>query len=128
MTTRTTTPYQLLGEDGIRALTAAFYDVMDEREDLRELRAMHAENLTPMKEKLAIYLITWMGGPPIQIEQGGGMCLTAAHSPYAIGPEERDQWLYCFDAALERIGADEQIKGMLAEPIRAVADAVVNRS
>ncbi len=122
-----TSPYQLLGEERIRALAEAFYDIMDEREDLQALRAMHADDLAPMKEKLGTYLITWMGGPPIQIERHGGMCLTGGHRPYAIGAEERDQWLRCFDAALERIDAGEDVKIMLHEPIRGVANAVMNR-
>ena len=51
------TPYQALGEDGIRALTNAFYDLMDELPEAAEIRAMHARDLSPMKDKLAEYLI-----------------------------------------------------------------------
>ena len=59
------TPYQLLGETGIRELTSAFYDLMDSLPEAADVRAMHASNLSPMKEKLALYLIGWMGGPPL---------------------------------------------------------------
>ena len=58
------TPYQILGEAGIRELTSTFYDIMDTLPEAAELRAMHASDLTAMKEKLAEYLTGWMGGPP----------------------------------------------------------------
>lgn len=54
-------------------------------------------------------------------------CLTKPHEPYAIGPDERDQWLWCMDRALERIGASEEVKQMLEQPMRRIAMAVQNR-
>ena len=57
-------PYQILGEEGIRELTHAFYDVMNTLPEAKSLRAMHAKDLSPMKEKLAEYLTGWMGGLP----------------------------------------------------------------
>ena len=53
------TPFQALGEDGIRELTDKFYDIMDELPEAAGVRAMHAPDLAPMKEKLAEYLIGW---------------------------------------------------------------------
>ena len=55
------------------------------------------------------------------------MCMTEPHEPYAIGPDERDQWLLCMDQALERINASEEVKEMLKEPMFRVADAIRNR-
>jgi hypothetical protein len=45
-----------------------------------------------------------MGGPPVYLAVKGTVCLTDVHAPYAIGPDERDQWLYCMDRALECTG------------------------
>ena len=56
----------------------------------------------------------------------GTVCLTEPHAPYHIGEKERDQWLMCMDLALERIGASEELKTMLKEPLFRVADAVRN--
>ncbi|WP_255399748.1 hypothetical protein [Oceanicoccus sp. KOV_DT_Chl] len=58
------TPYQILGEDGIRQLADAFYDVMDEQPQAETIRHMHAANLDLIKQKLCEYLTGWMGGPP----------------------------------------------------------------
>lgn len=121
------TPYQILGEDGIRELTNAFYDIMDTLPEAAGLRAMHAKDLSPMKEKLAEYLTGWMGGPPLYADKYGTVCMTEPHEPYHIGPEERDQWLLCMNAALEDTGASDELKDMLRIPLFRVADAVRNR-
>ncbi|MEP1469448.1 MAG: group II truncated hemoglobin [Halieaceae bacterium] len=121
------TPYQILGDQGIRDLTSAFYDVMDTLPEAAEVRAMHAQDLGPMKEKLADYLTGWMGGPPLYADKHGTVCMTEPHEPYHIGPRERDQWLLCMDKALEQTGASDELIEMLKEPMYRVADAVRNR-
>jgi hemoglobin len=121
------TPYQILGEDGIRALTSTFYDMMDSLPEAAGLRAMHAKDLSVMKEKLADYLIGWMGGPPLFAEKYGTVCMTTPHEPYHIGPAERDQWLLCMDKALEQTGASDELKEMLKIPLFRIADAVRNK-
>ena len=121
------TPYQILGEDGIRDLTDAFYDIMDEDPEAAKLRAMHAADLTPMKARLAEYLTGWMGGPPRYAKKYGTVCMTEPHAPFHIGPQERDQWLLCMDKALARIGASDELVQMLKMPMFRIADAIRNR-
>ena len=81
------TSYQILGEEGIHNLTNAFYDIMDALDEAAELRALHAEDLSPMKQKLAEYLTGWMGGPPVYAEKYGSVCMTEPHAAYHIGPK-----------------------------------------
>jgi len=121
------TPYQLLGEDGIRALVNAFYDIMDTLPEVTDLRAMHARDLAPMKEKLSEYLIGWMGGPPLYADKYGTVCMTEPHEPYHIGPEQRDQWLLCMHKALAQTGASEELVEMLRLPLFRIADTIRNR-
>ena len=121
------TPYQILGEQGVRQLADAFYQVMDERPQAATIRAMHAANLDTIKDKLFEYLSGWMGGPSLYSDKYGTVCLTDPHKPYPIGPDERDQWLDCMDQALERIGASDELKAMLKEPMYRVADTIRNR-
>lgn len=121
------TPYQILGEDGIRELTSVFYDIMDSLPEAAGIRAMHAQDLAPMKEKLAEYLTDWMGGPPRYAEKHGSVCMTEPHEPYHIGPDERDQWLLCMHKALEQTGASDELVEMLRVPLFRIADAVRNR-
>lgn len=126
------TPYGILGKDGIKALASAFYDVMEERIEAAPIRAMHAENMTEIKQKLYEYLTGWMGGPPLYYDRYGSVCLTSAHKPYTIGTQERDQWLDCMDIALDRIAIQytsdsKQLKTMLQQPLFSIADAVRNQ-
>lgn len=121
------TPYQILGENSIRELSATFYDVMDADPELAALRAMHAADLEPMKTKLADYLVGWMGGPPYYADKHGTVCLTEPHEHYHIGPEERDMWLLCMDKALAQTGASDELLEMLKVPMFRVADAVRNK-
>lgn len=121
------TPYQAFGEEGIRALVNQFYDLMDQEEEFKALRAMHAADLSPIKTKLAEYLIGWMGGPPLYADKYGGVCMTEPHEPYWIGPDERDQWIACMYKALDLVTDDEELKTMLKEPLFRLADAVRNR-
>jgi hemoglobin len=121
------TPYQILGEDGIRELTNTFYDIMDTLPEAAGIRAMHASDLAPMKEKLAEYLTGWMGGPPRYADKYGTVCMTTPHEHYHIGPAERDQWLLCMDKALQQTGASEELVDMLKVPVFRIADAVRNK-
>lgn len=121
------TPYQMLGEHGIAQLTDAFYDIMDTLPEAAGLRAMHADDLSPMKTRLAEYLTGWMGGPPRYADKYGTVCMTTPHEPYHIGPEERDQWLLCMDKALQQTNASAELVDMLKVPLFRIADAIRNK-
>ena len=121
------TPFQILGEEGIQQLAAAFYDIMDTLPEAAGIRAMHAADLTPMKTKLAQYLTGWMGGPPRYAEEYGTVCMTTPHEHFHIGPTERDQWLLCMDKALQQCGASEELVQLLKVPMFRIADAIRNK-
>lgn len=125
---RFSTPYQMLGEAKIRELAAAVYEAMDELPEAAPIRAMHGADLTEIKEKLGDWLIGWMGGPPVYAQKTGTICLTKPHKAYAIGPDERAQWLQCFETAMARVDLDPKVREMLREPISGVADMVQNRT
>ena len=120
------TPYEILGDEGIKKLAHTFYDVMDELEAAADIRAMHQENTDHIKRMLTAYLTGWMGGPPVYLALKGTVCLTEPHEPFRIGPKERDQWLLCMDTALDRIGASDELRKMLKEPMYRIAETVRN--
>lgn len=120
------TPYEIMGDQGVRNLASAFYDVMDALPELAKIREMHAKDLSSVKRMLAAYLTQWMGGPPVYLAVKGTVCLTEPHAPYNIGPVERDLWLKCMDLALDKVGASEALKTMLREPFKRVAETVRN--
>lgn len=121
------TPYELLGGDaGVRALAEAFYDAMDRLPEAATIRAMHGADLAPIKLKLYEFLSGWLGGPRLYLQKYGSVCMHGPHSPYAIGAAERDQWLRCMAAALDQVGAGEDLRQMLREPMYRFADAIRN--
>ncbi|MNY51226.1 Group 2 truncated hemoglobin YjbI [compost metagenome] len=122
------TPYQLLGgEDGVRRLCEAFYDCMEQLPEAADIRRMHGEDLSGIRQKLFEFLSGWLGGPHLYAQKYGSICMTGPHRPFAIGPKERDQWLLCMDRALEQVGASEEVKAMLKQPLQAIADMIRNR-
>jgi hemoglobin len=127
--TKYRTPYDALGEDGIQQLSNTFYEIMDElgQDEAKELRHMHANDLSGMKIKLAEYMTGWMGGPPKYADKYGTVCMTTPHEHYAIGPRERDQWLLCMEKAMDRMETEDEVREMLKVPLFRIADAVRNR-
>ena len=122
-----TTPYELIGkEEGVRQLAAAFYDAMDELAEADSVRKMHAENLTVIKQKLYEYLNGWLGGPHLYKDKYGTICLTDPHQPYPIGAEQRDQWIACWNRAVEKVDAPAEFRAMTKEPIARMANFLVN--
>ena len=121
------TPYELIGkEDGVKNLASAFYESMDELEEAAEVRQMHAKNLDLIKLKLFEYLNGWLGGPHLYKDKYGTICLTEPHQPYPIGEEQRDQWIACWELALEKVDAPTDFREMTKEPIGRMAGFLVN--
>lgn len=98
----TRTPYEAFGgEAGVRRLVDAFYDVMDGDPAAAGIRAMHADDLGPIRARLADWLVGWLGGPPVYAERHPGRpCIMSAHRPYAIGAQEAEQWMACMRKAM----------------------------
>jgi hemoglobin len=122
------TPYQIIGqEDGIKALAGAFSEAMDELEEAASVRRMHAENLEVIQQKLFEYLNGWLGGPHLYQDKYGTICLTEPHQPYPIGADQRDQWVACWDRALEKVDAPADFREMTKEPVYRMANFLVNQ-
>ena len=121
------TPYELLGEDGLKKLAYTFYEVMDELPEAAHIRHMHQASLSDVKQKLFEYLSGWMGGPDLYQAKYQSICLTKPHKAFAIDATARDQWLQCWHIALERVGASDELKQMLKDPMARMAQALVNQ-
>jgi hemoglobin len=106
--------YQRIGGDAaIRKLVDRFYELMDELPEAYAARKIHPADLTESGNKLFDFLSGWLGGPQRYIEKHGHPMLRRRHLPYAIGPEERDQWLLCMRLALEQTVADAAMRETL---------------
>jgi hemoglobin len=123
-----TTPYALLGgADGVRRLAERFYGIMSQDHDLAPIRAMHAEDLAPIVEKLTSFLSGWLGGPRDYFERADSPCIMSVHRKYPIGAAERDQWLHCMQRAMRESGADDALCALLEPAFMRLADGMRSR-
>lgn len=124
------TPYELLGgtEAAVRRIVDGFYDLMDTAPEARELRAMHAADLGPMRDRLTWFLSGWLGGPALYPERtGGGICMTSAHRPFAIDDRARDQWMWCMRGALDAAEVPAGVRDMVEPAFERITGFLRNR-
>jgi hemoglobin len=122
-------PYEALGGDAaVAALVDRFYELMDTLPEAAPIRAMHAGDLGVMKDKLATFLIGWMGGPQRYNEKFGRVVIPLAHRPFDIGPAERDQWLLCMRRALEDRDVDPEWRELIMRPMQQMAEMCMTRA
>jgi len=122
------TPYEMIGGEAVlRRVVDRFYDIMDNDPAAARIRAMHAADLSPMRERLFEFMSGWLGGPPLYFQRPDHKCIVSAHRPFAIGESERDEWLMCMRRALAEEDAPEAVRKLLDEPLRRVANAFRNR-
>lgn len=122
------TPYQRIGGDAvIRKLVDRFYELMDELPETYAARKLHPADLSESGNKLFDYLSGWLGGPQRYVEKHGHPMLRRRHLPYAIGPDERDQWLLCMQLALTDTVADEALRTALFAQFVQLGEHMRNR-
>jgi hemoglobin len=122
------TPYQLIGgAERVRELVDRFYDYMDSLPEARKIRAMHAKSLRASREKLYLFLSGWLGGPDLYVEKYGHPMLRRRHLPFAIGSEERDQWLLCMRHALDDMQLEAGLRNYLDQNFWRTADHMRNQ-
>jgi hemoglobin len=123
------TLFHLLGgEEGVSRLVRRFYDVMDTAPEAAGIRALHPSSLDMSREKLLLFLVGWTGGPPLYVQRHGHPMLRARHLPFAIGPAERDAWLWCMDRALEDVELPAEVMAYLRQRFHAMADHMRNKA
>ncbi len=122
------THYQRIGGEAVlRRLVHRFYAIMDELPEAYGIRKMHAASLAEMEARFFEFLSGWTGGPQLYVQKYGHPKLRFRHLPFAIGINERDQWLMCMDMALNEIVQDQPLRRELSAAFAKVADHMRNR-
>jgi hemoglobin len=122
------TPYQLIGGDeAIRKLVNRFYELMDELPEAYTARKIHPADLTESGNKFFDFLSGWLGGPQRFVEKYGHPMLRRRHMPFAIGEEERDQWLMCMKQALEEVVENVPLRDGLYAQFVQIGESMRNR-
>jgi hemoglobin len=123
------TPYELIGgEEGVRALVERFYDLMELEPAFEKLRAVHGSTLESAREKLFMFLSGWLGGPSLYTDRFGHPMLRARHMPFAIGEEERDQWMACMIRAMRDTDVPDALQTGLEQSFFKTADWMRNKN
>lgn len=100
-------PYDALGTPAIEALVTRFYDVMEAQEPA--LARLHVSDATPhdgrvsagSRERFALFLVGWLGGPQTYTERHGHPRLRMRHGNVPVDTGMRDAWLRCMAAAMD---------------------------
>jgi hemoglobin len=125
---KTNTYMRLGGQDGVRRLVDRFYDLMCELPAAETIRKMHPDDLQESRDKLFMFLSGFFGGPPLYVTQFGHPMLRARHLPFAIGIEERDQWLMCMNQALDDEVEDKLLVAQLKSSFALTANHMRNQA
>jgi hemoglobin len=120
------------GRPTVDALVHSFYAVMDEAPEATAVRATHGSDLKESASKLADFLTGWSGGPPAYVEKYGHPRLRARHMPFKIGRQERDEWLWCMehalnDPAVRALGMDDDHAFKLLSAFERIATHMQNQ-
>lgn len=92
--------YRLGGAPVFEAIANRFYDLMDQDPAYAALRAMHAPDLTPMRESLPGFLAGWAGGPRDWFDANPGRCMVRLHKPFTIDADTAGQWAEAMQRAI----------------------------
>lgn len=122
------TPFVTIGgADAVTAIVKRFYDLIDERSEFAELRALHEPDLEPTRASLRGFLAAWLGGPRDWFTERPGKCLMSAHSRIAMTPETAQQWGEAMTAAIVGAGVDSDVGSKMARALSDLARGMVRQ-
>ena len=121
-------PYDRIGgEATVRRLSDRFYEIMDTDPEARRIRAMHGEDLAPIRQLLFEFLSGWLGGPPIYFNRPEHRCVMSAHRPFAIGEAERDEWMMCMRKAMDECALPAEMRALMDQGFARMTNAMRSR-
>ena len=93
--------YEIAGPDFFIRLVDIFYDGIETDQVLLPLYPEVSET-TGARQRLALFLIQYWGGPDTYMQERGHPRLRMRHNPFVIGALERDHWLMHMASAIEQ--------------------------
>ena len=119
--------YQAAGQlAGLTKLVNDFYDQMETLPEAARIRAMHPEDLTESRDKLALFLSGWLNGPRLfSAKYGKGISRPRAHSHLPIHDADRVAWMTCMSKALDQQDYDPAFKDYLLKQLNVPASRIV---
>ena len=121
--------HRLGGAEQVKALVEAFYDAMGAHEPaLARLHACDSEGQVSrvMRDRFALFLIGWLGGPEDYQAQYGHPRLRMRHATVPVNDAMRDAWLRAMQRALDARKVTGDVRGFLDARFAEVADFLRN--
>lgn len=84
------------------------------------------DNLEESARKQRLFLIQFLGGPPLYTEDRGHPMLRRRHLAFEITPERKDAWLECMNAALDEAEIEEPYRTVIFERLTMTAQHMIN--
>ena len=128
---RPITPYDRIGGRApIIHLVQRFYDLMESNPAYAELRSIHADDLTEIRESLTDFLVAWMGGPRDWFDRKPGACIMSAHAAMrGIDETTARQWMGCMrDAAADLAAQDPQLAESMLASMQSMGKTMMMRA
>ena len=91
------------------------------------VRPLYPEDLEPSTRHLTLFLAQYWGGPTTYDAERGHPRLRMRHAPFAVGPSERDRWLFHMRAAVDAMEPPAPARVALLEYFETAAEAMRNR-
>ncbi len=99
---------------------------METDENVRELRDIHSPDLTDAEHKLFLFLVGWLGGPPLFSDKYGHPRLRQRHLGFKIDTNMVTQWLYCMNKALRSSAIGHQDQDTIYQALSQLAHHMTN--
>jgi hemoglobin len=123
-------PFDLMGGRAVvERVAARFYEVMERDEPA--LARLHRQapdgGIAPeVKQRFALFLVGWLGGPDEYVQQHGHPRLRLRHGRVPVDREMRDAWLRTMSRALDDCGVGGRVRAFLDQRFAEVADFLRN--
>ena len=125
--TREDTPFDRLGgAERIRRLVERFYDAMEP--PLARLHECDPDGRVARgpRDRFAMFLIGWLGGPQDYVAQHGHPRLRMRHARVLVDVAMRDAWVRAMRTALDAEGVTGDLRAFLDQRFAEVADFLRN--
>jgi hemoglobin len=124
------TPFSRIGgEASVRALVERFYDAMDRSEpELAALHPLEAGKVSrASRDRFALFLIGWLGGPEDYVRQHGHPRLRMRHAHVPVNQAMRDAWVRCMREAMAEQAVEPELRAFLDEKFSELASFLRNQ-
>jgi hemoglobin len=117
--------YEIVGEDGITSLVAAFYARVPNNPVLSN--TYPADDLEGAEQRLRDFLVYRFGGPQRYIEERGHPRLRRRHAAFAIDASAREEWMHVMNEAFVEASLPDEVTSTLRAFFAETSAFLVNR-